>query len=411
MSSFLSSTKPVPPSFKPVPPYKLPIRFAGSSSSLLSQGVSQITHGKVASKIQNWFGHISLEEKPFGLSRQDVTSRVNTGVAVYLPALYFSLVPEKKHFLETNGRNLLIWGVTLGLTLLTKSPKYGINPPLTYLFMNPKNYRPKPGKNSISQLFTQGVKQPLERLSRPFRPDYNYFDLLEHLHPEKKYPPDKRHDAVWSSVNRNSNLKAALQSRFKNIVKVVDKNVIVKNPDQLRTLANHLKVSPERATRVLNDFTSRMTNLTLFGSIINTILTCTVLGIWVMKIVFKYIAPLDPDFTPKDKPTAKSTPASFSSSNKPSPDRDGLLVSRTVTAALPPLLMPTTSHPAHLSPASASVLNAFPSVQPAFYSQANSQKSMPPSAFSSVLSAPGQTPKLMPVSLQPLAKGGEHVLN
>lgn len=279
------------------------LRFSGSPSSL----VSDITHGQIAEKTRKIFGHISLEERPFGLSRQDVTSRVNVGTAVYLPAFFFSFIPHKKHFYETNGRNLLLWWTTLGLTLLTKSPKYGLNPPLTYLFMNSKKQRPLSPKGGFASVVHDYFKKPLERLSRPLRPNYNYFELLEYLVPEKKYSLKERQDAKWSGLS--DNYKAALERRFA---------LLKNNPEELQKLARHLEIPSVEAATALGDFTSRATRLKLFSAATSAFLAVTVLGVALMQIVLKYIAPLDPDFQENTQGVTNNNTASSKSFSKPS---------------------------------------------------------------------------------------------
>ncbi|MEM0952223.1 MAG: hypothetical protein AAGI66_08805 [Cyanobacteria bacterium P01_H01_bin.74] len=264
-------------------------KFGLSASGQLKHLRVPITNEATGKRLSDYFGNFSVQDRPFGLSRQDVTSRVNVGTSIYMPAFFFSLFPHPKHFFETNGRNFIIWWLTLGFTLLTKNDQYGINPLMNFMLMNPKNHQPKaPGNNVFAKAFHHGIQRPLNLMTKPLRPSYNYFDLLEGLL-NKTFSDSDRQKATWASLQSHENGK--LQNEF-------DK--LQDGSNKLTQLTQKLKIQNSKAAlgKVFSNFKTRVLALKIAAGLVNMALAVYILGIAAMQFVLHYIAPLDYDFIP-----------------------------------------------------------------------------------------------------------------
>lgn len=121
------------------------------STALATEAKRDIKHMASAEKLYRVFGKLSsIELRKFNLSLEDWAGRFLTIFGVYLPQAYFS-VKEKKHVWETNGRNALVWAMTLGVYILSKSEKFGINLLLNE-FMRPKETLEESLKRNLDTL-------------------------------------------------------------------------------------------------------------------------------------------------------------------------------------------------------------------------------------------------------------------
>jgi hypothetical protein len=252
-----------------VPPKKVELasslpRFGAAAPAQVGEAlVGNIKHLQLADWVYNTAGRVPKDPRIGNLSIQDISSRVNVLLAVYVPALYFSLHPKKKHFWETNGRNVLLWFITLAIALATKSKRFGFNQ-----FLDP--FMAKKTNQA-------GAWQ---KVLNKFRPDYNYQDLL------KNAGLSSRH-ASWVDVSGDNNALETLKMKVEQLAQ--------KAKDKAKTGAT-LEPAEKELMENIPKFMNRLTGIRLASTGLNMLLTITIIGILAMEVVFRVIAPLDPDF-------------------------------------------------------------------------------------------------------------------
>ncbi len=115
---------------------KVSPQFASGAKVAADTAVDVANLG-TAKFFEKFFGGMSnVELRKFNLSLEDWAGRFMTVFGVYIPQAWFSL-KEKRRVWENNTRNVLVWFTTLGVYILNKSEKFGLNPVLDE-FMRPK---------------------------------------------------------------------------------------------------------------------------------------------------------------------------------------------------------------------------------------------------------------------------------
>lgn len=311
--------------------------YPGAPTSRLPQfGLTSTVSHEAAAQIKNLrtaeflaekmkFQKLHTDPRFWNLSMQDLLSRLNVALAVYLPATYLSL-SQKKHAWETNGRNAMLWFATLGVAIATKHPKYGLNPLLNPLMrqkvtadtipaelsrlknelellkQDPTRHSDKINKlgKIYSKLETQLTKPSIgTKLLNKLRPNYDYYKLLEEAKIGKFSKYTDRQGAWWASPDRNQ-LKT-LEVKLQGLKESTQKGLKLTETDQA-----FLKNAPK--------FLNRISSMRVLATLLNMALTVYVIGILVMEVVFRWIAPRDHDFDPtkyrngKHHKSEKATP-------------------------------------------------------------------------------------------------------
>jgi hypothetical protein len=279
---------------------------AGGAKNAL---VSEIKGINTANRLYNVFGRIQSDPKIWGFSINDWASRLNTALAVYAPALYFSLVPEKKHFWETNGRNVLIWFTTLGVTVLTKHPTMGVNPMLNHVMPQKRALQPK-----ASETFGDKIGRHVQKGLDVFRPKYDYYDML---HKAGVLTQEEARNARNNKANKwdlDNNQIERLKMKMEQLSEKFKSNKAIEGMSQ-----SEAETFAKNAPKLMN----RLSNMKMAALSANAAATIFIIGIWAMNMVFKYIAPHDPDFDAskynKAKNKSKNSTAASASTNVSAP--------------------------------------------------------------------------------------------
>jgi hypothetical protein len=298
--------------------------FKGSVYSTLGHAVSNpalvsdIKHIGIAERLYKKSGRIQINTNIWGFSFQDFASRCNLLIAVYLPALFFSLYPHKKHFWETNGRNALMWITNIGIIFLTKHPKYGVNA-IFNRFMQPKGTKlihPDgakliQAKNKVGHFFANFINPVADQVAKYsakllnhkffiktadlFRPNYSFYELLKTSGLKVTTEDIAKKEPLWGKLDHNQveqlkmmreKAKTALETGGKLPGKITrqEAEALVKN---------------------VRNFTTRLGGMNLATTAVNILATVYVIGILAMDIVFRFIAPWDKDFDRKKAEAAR----------------------------------------------------------------------------------------------------------
>jgi hypothetical protein len=200
----------------------------------------------------------------FNLSMEDWAARYLTIFGIYLPQGLFALW-EDKHKWETNGRNALIWTMTLLLTIAVKSDRLSTNT-LLNVFMKDKNTT-DPGKLGFFSKWVQNMKL-----------DGNYFDVLKKANVDFCPIKDVKR-AHWANLDDNQLRK------------------VIKLYDDLAAKVN-LEPAEQKIKELIPKFLQRRNAFNLVSTGIITLLTMYLIGSLSMELVFRFIAPFDHDFEP-----------------------------------------------------------------------------------------------------------------
>jgi hypothetical protein len=257
---------------------ELPL-FSGAQQSALASAarhsaeaaddlVTKVKWAGFSKKLANIFNRTFKNPEIWGFSLEDWASRLNVAVAVYFPALLFSCFPDLKHFWETNGRNVLLWFATLGITRVTKDPKIGLNP-----LVLDKLMQEKARGSSLT---------PMTRVLNKLRPDFDFHDVFkaaELKDAEKLY---------WGGLDKNQ--KDKIQ---KALAESADKiKVLQAKPIAELSQADRLLLKLAHAPSLFN----RISAMKTISTLVQMGLTVYLIGVVAMEIVFRYIAPRDKDF-------------------------------------------------------------------------------------------------------------------
>jgi hypothetical protein len=249
------------------------VRFQGNPAATAAQE-AVIAHLGLAKAIQKLFtAKLFKSDVRFGgLSLEDIASRVQTIVGVYLLQGYFS-VKDQKHPWETNGRNVLVWILGILVPLLSKHPTIGVNPVLDKLFMKKRNENP-----------SNWFSAQLNKLRMPI----DYKQILEGAGIEKPKEGD------WAKMDANKlhrirMFKEELENRAKG-------------------LGAPLNAEEQKLLEHMPGLLRRLNVFPLVSTAIITAATVYIIGVLAMKAVYKFIAPLDKDFNPNGVNRPKPPP-------------------------------------------------------------------------------------------------------
>lgn len=271
----------------------------GASSSKAVDAVAKIAHIDTAKWIQGKFAWAKSDIRVGGLSLEDMAGRLLTLIGIYIPQGYFA-IKDEKHPWETNGRNAVVWLMTIALTSLTKSENYGVNTVLLNPLMQQKGSAVK---------FLPFLKPLVD----PLRMDLDYLTILENsginISAAEKEGAIKGKKALWASSWLDANKLEKIQNRLTELTEKSAKKA------KLSDMEKHMLEAIPSFFKRINTF-----NFVSVGII--TAATVYFIGGVAMRIVNKVFSPLDKDY---DGPNAKKSPGAFllqpGSPPKPSPLR------------------------------------------------------------------------------------------
>ncbi len=231
---------------------------------------------KPAEYLRSVFGKLHGDVRIRNTPLEAWASRINTLVAVYTPAFAFSIYPDKKHFWETNGRNALIWLLTIAIALWVNDDKWGLNPQLNK-FMQPKVKDPK-----TLEALPWLERQIINRL----RPDYSCFEIMKAA--GLKVAEKDKAKAFWASLDKN--YVDTMTTEF------------AKNQDEIARLIKlpltELTASQKSLLnlRWVPSMLNRISGFKALATALQAALTVYLVGVLAMEVVFRFIAPHDKDF-------------------------------------------------------------------------------------------------------------------
>jgi hypothetical protein len=243
--------------------------FKGNSTEIAKKGV-EIAHLQAAEKIQQLFAWAKKDVRVGGLSLEDMAGRLQTLIGVYLLQGYFA-VKHEKHPWETNGRNAIVWLMTLALTSITKSENYGVNTILFNPFMKQKG--------AAIRLFPF-----LRPLLDKARMDVDYLDIIQaagiKIRDSEKTAALKGTKALWASSWLDDNKMKKIENH---LIQLVHKGETASDAEKAMRQA-------------IPKFFNRINAFNLASTGIITAATVYFIGGVAMRIVNKFISPLDKDF-------------------------------------------------------------------------------------------------------------------
>jgi hypothetical protein len=276
-------------------PSAIPARRTGSVPSparfgAVPEKAVKVAHLQTAKGIQKLFSWAKSDIRVGGLSLEDMAGRLLTLIGIYIPQGYFA-IKDEKHPWETNGRNAVVWLMTLALTSMTKSENYGVNT----LLLNPI-------------MKQKGSATPwlpfMKRILDPFRMDVDYLDILEHagiaLSKDEKRLAGEGKKALWASSWLDVNKLEKIQNHYKTLQqKVADK---VANKEALSKVDKRMLEVDKRMLEAIPSFFKRINAFNFVSTALITAATVYFIGGVAMRIVNKVFSPLDKDY---EGPNAK----------------------------------------------------------------------------------------------------------
>ena len=201
----------------------LPVRFGSGSATLAKAAGPEVQHEAVVRgyRFASFIKNRLLGGKLFnndirwgGLSLEDMASRVQTLLGVYLLQGYYA-IKDDKHPWETNGRNAVIWVMTLLLQNLAKSENYGVNTLLFNPFMRQKGY--------LSSEMS-GLQKFLDR----GRMNVDYLDILQDagikISDDELKGARKGKKALWASSWLDANKTDLIKKRYRDLHQKIQEN-------------------------------------------------------------------------------------------------------------------------------------------------------------------------------------------
>ncbi len=286
-------------------------RFAGVASST-TQGIreifepqAQVQGKRLADILAKPFslGVFQGDARKWGLSLEDMAGRFQTLLGVYLLQGYYS-IKDDKHPWETNGRNAMIWVMTLLLQQMAKSENFGVN---TLLF-NPLMKQKGAHSSDIGL-----VQKSLDAL----RMDKDYLDILQDagvsITPEELDAARKGKKALWASSWLDANKTALIKKRYDALhAKVV-------TPGEKALSLNKLTPYERKIYEAIPGFFRRINGWNGLSTAIIMGATIYFIGGVAMRIVNKVISPLDKDFdgNKNRQPGQPPKPALFAKGKPP----------------------------------------------------------------------------------------------
>ncbi|WP_373531747.1 hypothetical protein [Vampirovibrio sp.] len=237
-----------------------------------------------------------------GLSLEDVAGRLQTLIGVYLLQGYYA-VKDDKHPWETNGRNAMIWVMTLVLQNLTKSENYGLNTLLCNPFMRQKGHL----SSEMSWL-----QNGLDKV----RMDADYLDILQDagisIDPDEMKGARKGKKALWASSWLDANKTDLIKRRYEALKAKV-------STQDGKEVLSQLSREEQKIYKSIPSFFYRINAWNGLSTAIIVGSTIYLIGGVAMKIVNKVISPLDKDFDgPKNKQAGQPfKPSPFAKSHPP----------------------------------------------------------------------------------------------
>lgn len=238
-------------------------------------------------------GLFNIDSRRGGLSLEDVAGRLQTLVGVYLLQGYYS-IKDDKHPWETNGRNAMVWIITLLLQSLTKSENFGVN---TLLF-NPLMKQ----KGAESSRF-EFVQNALDKT----RMNVGYLDILKDagipMTRQEEAEALKGKKALWASSWLDNNKIALIKNRYETLKQKAMEGGAIK-PEKLTA-------EERRIFESIPGFFHRINGWNGLSTAIIMGVTVYFIGGVAMRIVNKVISPLDKDFDGNQQPGQTGKPSPF----------------------------------------------------------------------------------------------------
>ena len=281
--------QPVLPRSLAVQANRTPRFGAGAVAATTETAVKEVAHLGVAKKIMGIVDQFGLTKdiRVGGMSMEDISGRLQTLIGVYMLQGYFAY-KDKKHPWETNGRNAVVWLMTVALTAWSKSDSYGINTMFFNHFMKAKG---TPNKVPLMQSLLD-----LTRM------DKDYLDILKAANidvPEKDAMAARNgKKALWAASWLDSNKVKTIQDYLKSIEQ--------KSPASLNETEKAMK-------KAIPSFFKRMNIANMASTGVITAATVYLIGNVAMQIVNKLFTPLDKDtgmlsMKPKYPPSSEFKP-------------------------------------------------------------------------------------------------------
>lgn len=279
----------------------IPPRFAGGANTVWKAETEAVVRGL---KQANWTRDKLFSAKIFnmdvrkgGLSLEDVAGRLQTLIGVYLLQGYYS-IKDDKHPWETNGRNALIWVMTLMLQNMTKSESHGVNTLLFNPFMRQK------GSLSFE-------REQFQKVIDRFRMDADYLDILQDSgisvsHDDMKGAKAGK-KALWAASWLDDNKANLIKKRYE----------VLKE----KALRGTLSQEEQKIYQSIPRFFRRINGLNIASTGLIMGATIYLIGGVAMKIVNKVISPLDKDYhgNKHKQPGELQKHSPFAKSHPPSP--------------------------------------------------------------------------------------------
>lgn len=317
----------------------IPPRFAGGANVVWQAESEAVIRGlKQARLAQEKLFSAKLfntDVRKGGLSLEDVAGRLQTLLGIYLLQGYYA-VKDDKHPWETNGRNAMIWVMTLLLQHMTKSESYGVNTLLFNPFMRQKGVLSS--ENTKMQNF-------LDR----YRMKVDYLDILQDsgisINTDDLKGARTGKKALWAASWLDGNKADLIKKRFEaleNMILQSEKDTdkyqklltdakarqeFIKaathvNGSTGETLINGLSKEQSAIYQSIPKFFRRINGLNLASTGLIMGATIYLIGGVAMDIVNKVISPLDKDYqgNKKKKPGEPQKPSLFAKSHPPSPN-------------------------------------------------------------------------------------------
>lgn len=264
---------------------------------------TDIAHLGFAERIFKLFGKANADARQGGLSLEDMAARLLTVFGVYLPQGVMA-VKNDQHKWETNGRNAIVWTMTLALTYLSKSDKLGFNK-LLDRFMQEQ----KPAEQ---------LTGAFDKLVNRFRMQADYFEILKAAN--IGYRESDRKNAYWSKLDVNK--LQSVNYLYERLLGKTKTNA-TGAPGKLAKLQHELTEKMQAGTiteaeakmlKALPGFITRLNVFPLITTSIITAATVYIIGDVAMRLVYKFVAPLDHDFVHPNqkKPAAPAQPKQLS---------------------------------------------------------------------------------------------------
>lgn len=300
--------------------------FSGAGATEALQAVNHLGFAQNLQKGVNFIAR-GKDIRKGGLSLEDIAARLQTAIGVYLLQGYYS-VKDSKHPWETNGRNALVWLMTLGVTWWSKSDSVGVNPMVFNTFMKQKG--------SAAKLFQVPIPRELVDWARM---DTDYLDILQKaglLKPNEVKDAAENGKSLWTA----SWLDVNKIEKIQNYGKKLEEQLLELAPDRVKTVFQQYKKGKVSASafkkemrqfletlkasgrteeremakmyQAIPNFFKRINIFNVSSTALVMAATVYLIGVVAMRIVNKFISPLDKDYDGKTQ-SAKAKPGSDNS--------------------------------------------------------------------------------------------------